>query len=252
MSETPQGWTRWIDDTTIGRMAGSNSGAAKSGDRPLLVFISYSHRDGEFRERLEVHLSSLRREGLETWFDGDMLAGDELDPTIRRKLKQADIFVALASPDYLHSRYCYEREYQFALRKASRKKIHVVVAIARRCSWRHTRMGRYLALPKDGKAIEDFSRRTRAYEQIVDALRVIAKRIRAESTSEGVRPSLPRKPGAEKAGSAKSTTVTSTPVKRGVRSAEPSITAASPPRKGTGAASPKNTGSRSPRGSRKP
>jgi hypothetical protein len=145
-----------------------------------LVFISYCHKDEKFRERLVVHLAPLVREGVKTWVDSDLLGGDELDPTISRALRQADIFIALASPDYLHSSYCFDREYQFALRKARRKKLHVLVAIARHCQWKRTRMGRYLALPKDGRAIEDFPRRSHAYEQIVEGVRGILKRVRLE------------------------------------------------------------------------
>ncbi|WP_174275143.1 TIR domain-containing protein [Sphingomonas bacterium] len=51
-----------------------------------------------------VHLAPLQREGIEIWVDNDLIPGDELDPTIRRALRRADIFVALASPDDLHSR----------------------------------------------------------------------------------------------------------------------------------------------------
>lgn len=131
-----------------------------------------------------VHLAPLQREGVEIWVDNDLIPGDELDPTIRRALRRADIFVALASPDYLHSRYCFETEYGFALRKAKRKKIHVVVAIARHCQWKRTRIGRYLVLPKDGKAIEDFGRRSQAFEQIVEGIRVVLKRIKAERDAE--------------------------------------------------------------------
>ena len=55
-------------------------------------------------------------------------------------MKQADIFVALASPNYLASRYCFETEYGFALRKAAREKLFEIVVLLRQCQWRHTRL----------------------------------------------------------------------------------------------------------------
>jgi hypothetical protein len=166
---------------------------ATSSPNPL-IFISYCHRDETFRERLMVHLAPLQREGIEIWVDNDLIPGDELDPTIRKALRRADIFVALASPDYLHSTYCYEKEYEFALRKAKRKKIHVVVAIARHCQWKRTRIGRYLVLPKDGKAIEDFGRRSQAFEQIVEGIRVVLKRIKSEQNTAAIPPPAKAKP----------------------------------------------------------
>ena len=60
------------------------------------------------------------------------------------------------------------------------KKIHVVVAISRHCQWKRTRIGRYLVLPKDGKANEDFGRRSQAFEQIVEGIRAVLKHIKAE------------------------------------------------------------------------
>ena len=160
-------------------MARNTTKTTASSPNPL-IFISYCHRDEAFRERLLVHLAPLQREGIEIWVDNDLIPGDELDPMIRRALRRADLFVALASPDYLHSKYCFEKEYEFALRKAKRKKIHVVVAIARHCQWKRTRIGRYLVLPKDEKAIEDFGRRSQAFEQIVEGIRAVLKRIKAE------------------------------------------------------------------------
>ncbi len=104
-------------------------------------------------------MAQLHREGVRTWFDGDITPGAELDPNIRRALKQADIFVALASPNYLASRYCFETEYGFALRKAARKRLFVVVVLLRQCQWRHTRMARYKLLPRDAKPIDQWVRR---------------------------------------------------------------------------------------------
>jgi hypothetical protein len=149
--------------------------------REASVFVSYSHLDDEFRKRFETHMAQLHREGVRTWFDGDITPGAELDPNIRRALKQADIFVALASPNYLASRYCFETEYGFALRKASRKKIFVVVVLLRQCQWRHTRMARYKLLPRDAKPIDQWARRGDAWENVVEGIRTVVKQFRLAS-----------------------------------------------------------------------
>lgn len=146
--------------------------------RETSIFVSYSHLDDEFRKRFETHMAQLHREGVRTWFDGDITPGAELDPDIRRALKQADIFVALASPNYLASRYCFETEYGFALRKAARKKLFVVVVLLRQCQWRHTRMARYKLLPRDAKPIDQWARRGDAWENIVEGIRAVVKQFR--------------------------------------------------------------------------
>jgi hypothetical protein len=146
--------------------------------REASVFVSYSHLDDEFRKRFETHMAQLHREGVRTWFDGDLTPGAELDLNIRRALKQADIFVALASPNYLASRYCFETEYGFALRKAARKKLFVVVVLLRQCQWRHTRMARYKLLPRDAKPIDQWARRGDAWENVVEGIRAVVKQFR--------------------------------------------------------------------------
>jgi hypothetical protein len=96
----------WHVQNQYATMIKGNTRRAQAQNKRLLIFISYSHKDEEAREKLEIHLAQLKREGVATWFDGDMIPGDEIDPIIRRALRRADIFVALASPDYLHSNYC--------------------------------------------------------------------------------------------------------------------------------------------------
>lgn len=146
--------------------------------REASVFVSYSHLDDEFRKRFETHMAQLHREGVRTWFDGDIIPGAELNPQIRRALKRADIFVALASPNYLASRYCFETEYGFALRKAARKKLYVVVVLLRQCQWLHTRMARYKLLPRDAKPVDQWARRGDAWENAVEGIRAVVKELR--------------------------------------------------------------------------
>jgi len=160
--------------------------------REASVFVSYSHLDDEFRKRFETHMAQLHREGVRTWFDGDITPGAELDPNIRRALKQADIFVALASPNYLASRYCFETEYGFALRKAARKKLFVVVVLLRQCQWGHTRMARYKLLPRDAKPIDQWARRGDAWENVVEGIRAVVKQFHLVAHA----PDAPKKPKA--------------------------------------------------------
>jgi hypothetical protein len=85
------------------------------------VFFSYSHKDEELRDRLEVALATLKRQGLiETWHDRMLRAGDEFDPGIREELERAEIILLLVSPDFIASSYCYDVEMTPALEKRGR------------------------------------------------------------------------------------------------------------------------------------
>src|SRR5579871_5690578 len=94
---------------------------------PATVFYSYSHHDAEFRDKLEKHLSALRRTGrISTWHDRQIGAGTEWKTEIDAHLQVADIVVLLVSPDFLASDYCYNIEMTTALERHRRKQAIVI------------------------------------------------------------------------------------------------------------------------------
>lgn len=146
------------------------------------IFISYSHKDEAFREQLAKHLVPLQRvKDVELWFDGDILPGEALTPEIRRKLKQSDILVALASHHYLASDYCFNKEYGPAMRRVAKGTMHVVAVLLSACEWQNTRMENYKLLPKDGKEVERWGSRNQAYVDIVAGIRRVVAAVRAET-----------------------------------------------------------------------
>ena len=75
------------------------------------IFFSYSHRDEELRNELEIHLQALQRQGLiETWHDRRIPAGDDVHHSISAQLESASIILLLVSPYFIASDYCYDVE----------------------------------------------------------------------------------------------------------------------------------------------
>jgi hypothetical protein len=143
------------------------------------AFISYSHRDEKALERLHIHLAMLRREGkIAAWYDREILAGDDVDAEISASLAESEIFLALVSPDFLASNYCYEREMTEALERHAKGTLRVVPIILEPCDWKSTPLSKLKALPKDGKAISTWTNENVAYLDVVTELR----RMTSEST----------------------------------------------------------------------
>jgi hypothetical protein len=139
------------------------------------AFISYSHRDEKSLERLHAHLATLRREGkITAWYDREILAGDDIDGAIGTNLKESEIFLALVSPDFLASNYCYEQEMAKALQRHAEGTLRVVPVILEPCDWKTTPLGKLKALPKDGKAISTWTNENIAYLDVVTELRRLA------------------------------------------------------------------------------
>ena len=106
------------------------------------AFISYSHRDEKALERLHTHLATLRREGkITAWYDREILAGDDIDSAIGSNLTKSQIFLALVSPDFLASNYCYEQEMAKALERHAECSLRVVPIIVEPCDWKTTPLG---------------------------------------------------------------------------------------------------------------
>jgi hypothetical protein len=136
------------------------------------AFISYSHRDEKALERLHTHLATLRREGkITTWYDREIIAGEEIDSAIASNLAESDIFLALVSPDFLDSNYCYEQEMAKALERHAEGTLRVIPVILEPCDWKSTPLGKLKALPKDGKAIYTWTNENIAYLDVVTGLR---------------------------------------------------------------------------------
>jgi hypothetical protein len=83
------------------------------------VFISYSHADRKWLERLEKHLKPyVHGEKLDVWDDTKITAGSNWAPEIERAMANARVAVLLVSPDFLASDYVTKVEFPEILRRA--------------------------------------------------------------------------------------------------------------------------------------
>jgi hypothetical protein len=149
------------------------------------AFISYSHNDEWALERLHKHLAMLRREQrLTTWYDRDVLAGGDLDSRIAEQLEASELFVALASPDFIDSKYCYEREMERAFELHEDGRMRIVPIIVEPCDWKSSPLVRFKALPKDGKAITEWTNQNSAFLDIVTELRRVLDAVNDSSVRD--------------------------------------------------------------------
>jgi NB-ARC domain/TIR domain len=76
-----------------------------------LVFVSYSHHDAQWVQRLTVLLKPLvRRKRLRLWADTDIRVGDEWHPDILRAIERSSVALLLVSADFLDSDFIMEQE----------------------------------------------------------------------------------------------------------------------------------------------
>ncbi len=140
------------------------------------AFISYSHRDEQYLERLKVHLTQAKRDGLiSDWTDQEITTGSNLDNSIANVLLSSQLFIAIVSPDYIASNYCYEKEFSSALKMQEEGRLIIVPIIVEPCDWQNTPFGKLKAIPKDGKPISEYTNMNVAFLNVVDELRRLIK-----------------------------------------------------------------------------
>jgi hypothetical protein len=93
------------------------------------VFISYSHADQEWLERLRRHLKPLVREGLDCWDDTHIRPGDDWQQEIRTALDTAQVAVLLISADFFASNFIDETELPPLLTAAQAKGVRILPVI---------------------------------------------------------------------------------------------------------------------------
>lgn len=142
------------------------------------LFFSYSHKDEDLRDRLEVALAMLKRQDvIETWHDRRITAGSELDGAISKELEAADIILLLISPDFLASNYCYDIEMARAMERHAAGNARVIPVILRVCDWHSAPFGKLMATPPDAKPITKHADLDEAFHAVAQAIRKAAAEI---------------------------------------------------------------------------
>jgi TIR domain len=129
----------------------SSKAAAESAKRPN-VFISYSHSDGEYLDRLLVHLKPLEKDGLiDLWVDTRLRAGDRWRKEIDKALQRATVAILLVSADFLASDFIIDDELPPLLRNAEERGTRVVPVIVKPCRFTRDKNLRHFQSVNDPK-----------------------------------------------------------------------------------------------------
>lgn len=153
------------------------------------VFISYSHADDEYLQRLRKHLGQLERRNIKVWTDKDIQPGDDWHQEIKKALETTKVAVLLVSTDFLDSKFITDDELPPLLDAARAEGVRILPVLVKPCAfgdvelvplsrYQAVNMGRPLArLDKD-------TDREAEYQEILKAIR----RHMEEGASDGAAP----------------------------------------------------------------
>ena len=98
------------------------------------VFISYSHRDKTYLDRLQVHLKPLQNLGIiDVWDDTRIKMGDDWKASIEHELQSAAAAILLVSADFLASDFILSNELPALLNNAKNAGTRIFPVILKPC-----------------------------------------------------------------------------------------------------------------------
>jgi hypothetical protein len=111
---------------------------------------------------------------IESWHDGKIKAGGDLDEAIYMNMAKSDIVLLLVSIDFLNSAYCYDVELDKAMARHDKHEAVVIPVILRQCLWKSASFGKLKAVPKDGLPVVSWQNNDEAFTDVANHVRDVA------------------------------------------------------------------------------
>ncbi len=141
------------------------------------VFISYSHKDIKWLERLRVHLRPIEREGIiDLWDDTKIVAGAQWKEAILDALESARVAVTLVSADFLASDFISQHELPTLLSRAAVGGTVILPIIISPCLFSDTGLSAFQAVNSPDKPLSAMAHSERE-RVLVNVASVISKRL---------------------------------------------------------------------------
>ncbi|MEP7341874.1 MAG: TIR domain-containing protein [Acidobacteriota bacterium] len=143
----------------------------------IKLFISYAYKDKPLLDELLVHLSPMKREGLiEVWADSQISTGAAWTEAISARLEEADIILALVSPDFLASKFV-EVEMNRAFERNESGQARVIPVLLRPTDWLNTPLALMQSLPQNRQPITLWSNKDEAWLDVSQGIRTVVKEL---------------------------------------------------------------------------
>ena len=122
------------------------------------IFISYSHEDEEWKNRVVKHLVVLDQEGLDLWDDRRIAVGDDWHSKIEQAIQDCDVALLLVSANFMTSEFIRKKEIPMLLQRREKEGVRIIPVILKPCAWdRVPWINGIQARPKDGVPLSTVS-----------------------------------------------------------------------------------------------
>lgn len=122
---------------------------------PSTVFVSYSHKDEEEKDKLLSHLGVLGNANLiDVWSDDQIGAGADWEAEINQAINSAKVAILMVSVNFLNSKFILQKEVPELLKRREKEGITIFPVIAKACAWRKIEwLAKMNVRPKNGHPV---------------------------------------------------------------------------------------------------
>ena len=151
------------------------------------MFISYSHKDEEYKDALLEHMASLRRTGeVEEWHDRKIEPGKNWKNEISQHLHNSTIIIFLISASFINSDYCVEVEAKTAFEKHLKGEALLIPIVIRPTHWNDSEFANIQSLPKDSKPVTAWENADMAWLDVVQGIKVALSEFKPENNMKKI------------------------------------------------------------------
>jgi hypothetical protein len=140
------------------------------------IFYCYAHEDKSWQDKLQKHLSNLKRQKLiNDRHYRDIKAGQDWQKTINTYLENAHIIILLISPDFMASDYCHSIEMMRAMERHENGEAWVIPILLKSVDFTNAPFSHLQRLPRGQKGVAEWNSgsRDRIFTDIVLEIRKV-------------------------------------------------------------------------------
>lgn len=151
-----------------------------------MIFISYSHRDRVWLEKLRISLKPyIQQDRLVTWDDTKIAPGVRWEEEIEQALASAMVAVLLVSKNFLASDYIAKEEFPYFLNAAKEKGLPILWIAVSHCGWKITPIAKYQATHDPEKPLNglSLSQQDQVLDKICEKIVQAARTLQSKGTT---------------------------------------------------------------------
>lgn len=150
------------------------------------IFISYSHRDKKWVERLQTVLKPImHQENIVIWDDTTIKPGEMWKEKIENSLASAKVAVLLVSSEFLASDFIAENELPLLRNAAKKKGLHIIWVAVSASAYEQTEIARFQAANNPSKPLDSLSP-AELKSELIKIGRVIKSRVESTQSNKGI------------------------------------------------------------------